>query len=316
MRKLAPIVLFVYNRPWHTEKTINALVSNELASSSELVVFSDGPKDQEANKDVHKVRALLKDIPGFKSVKIVERTENLGLAESIVRGVSEVIDKYGKVIVLEDDIVTSPAFLTFMNDSLFFYEHKKEVWHISGWNYPIELPGESQVFFWRIMNCWGWATWADRWRHYKKEPLRLIDSLDDSDKRNFDVGGQGFFWDQVTANAKGEINTWAIFWYATIFENKGMCLTPKKSYVYNSGLDGSGINCGKAGHFSTDALNTQKNLRLNPIVEESAISVLLLEQFLKKNFSSRLARFKKLFKRFIINNMVRCVTHSHTHAHT
>lgn len=159
----SPVIIFVYNRLNHTKQTIEALAQNKLAAETDIIIYSDGPKTAIVETKVDELRKYLKKITGFKSITINERKENLGLAKSIVAGVSEVISQHGKVIVLEDDIVTSPFFLTFMNKALDHFENVERVWHISGWNYPIDSSDLDDVFFWRAMNCWGWATWADRW---------------------------------------------------------------------------------------------------------------------------------------------------------
>ena len=164
----APIVLFVYNRPWHTKQTIDALKNNYLANESELYIYSDAPKHSQDISSVQEVRNYIKSINGFKNIKIIYRKRNYGLADSIIDGVTEIVNKYGKIIVLEDDIVTSPHFLQFINDALIYYEEVNEVWHISGWNYPIQPINLHDTFLWRVMNCWGWATWANRWQYFEK----------------------------------------------------------------------------------------------------------------------------------------------------
>ena len=185
---LAPIVLFVYNRPWHTKQTIEALQKNELAKDSELFIYSDAPKNKEAEKQVKEVRDYIKTISGFKKVTIIEREKNYGLAKNIIEGVTEIVNKYGKVIVLEDDLITSPYFLRFMNEALNFYENEEKVWHISGWNYPIDTNGLGDAFLWRLMNCWGWATWANRWKYYEKDVDKLIASFTKRDIKRFNLG--------------------------------------------------------------------------------------------------------------------------------
>ena len=300
-----PIVLFVYNRPWHTRQTVEALRKNELADQSDLIVFSDAPKGIDTDSKVQEVRSYLKTISGFKSVRVVEREENWGLAESIIQGVTEVVNQYGKVIVLEDDIVTSPAFLQFMNQALNFYERQKEVWHISGWSSPIATEGLGDVFLWRAMNCWGWATWVDRWQQFEKKPAVLIEHWSADEKCRFDLDGSGLFWNQVEANASGKINTWAIFWYATIFQNNGLCLNPAVSYVDNIGHDGSGVHCGSDnGHRSTD-LCTSKQLNFITEYEESEVAVVRIIEFykrLKKPFHVRLVN--KISRMLLSRNLV------------
>ena len=174
---LAPIVLFVYNRPWHTKQTVEALQKNELSSESELFIYSDASKNKEAEEKVQEVREYIRTIDGFKKVTIIEREKNWGLANSIIDGVTKVVNEYGKIIVLEDDLVTSPYFLKFMNESLEFYKNEKKVWHISGWNYPIFKEQKCGTFLWKKMNCWGWSTWKDRWQYFEKNPENLLKNL-------------------------------------------------------------------------------------------------------------------------------------------
>ncbi len=198
----SPVVLFVYNRPWHTRKTIEALKENELAKESRLYIYSDAPKTPDEEKNVSEVRGYLRTIEGFRNIEIIEREENQGLARNIITGVSTIINEHKKVIVLEDDIVTSPEFLTFMNRALDYYENNEKVWHISGWNYPITPDGIGDVFFWRVMNCWGWATWEDRWRYFEKDPENLINTFSKNDISRFDLDDSGIFWSQVIENAR------------------------------------------------------------------------------------------------------------------
>ncbi len=278
---LAPVVLFVYNRPWHTKQTVKALQKNVYARESELFIYSDGPNNEEAEEKVREVREYIKTINGFKKIIIFEREKNWGLAENIVDGVTEIINKYGKIIVLEDDLVTSPYFLKFMNEALEFYKNEKKVWHISGWNYSIEIDGLDDVFLWRVMNCWGWATWADRWKYYERNIDKIIESFSEQDIYRFNLDGTHNFWEQVIGNKKGEINTWAIFWYATIFKNNGLCLNPSKSFVQNIGHDGSGVNCGQSDVYKINICTNDKIQFLKKI-EENKLAV----ERIKKNYKS------------------------------
>ncbi|EHI9274465.1 glycosyltransferase [Vibrio vulnificus] len=265
---LAPIILFVYNRKDHTQQTIQALQKNKLAEQSDLIIYSDGPKSAKAISQVQEVRDYLKTINGFKSVKLIERDENWGLAENIIDGVSEIVNQYGKVIVMEDDIVTSPTYLLFMNQSLDLYENEKKIWHISGWNYPLADGCNTDAFFWRVMNCWGWATWNDRWQYFNKDPQKLIDKWKDEDIHRFNVDGTHDFWSQVLNNQSGKLNTWAIFWYATIFTNNGLCLNPYQSYVKNIGNDGTGENCGKVDIYSKEINSSEIKRWPNRVLED------------------------------------------------
>jgi len=223
---------------------VEALRKNEFVSISDLFIYSDGPRDESAKEKVDEVRAYIKTISGFKSVNIIERNTNWGLAANIINGVTEIINKYGKIIVLEDDLITSPYFLKFMNDALEFYKNYKKVWHIAGWNYPINTDGLEDIFLWRVMNCWGWATWADRWKYFEKNTDNLISNFSKEDIKRFNLEGAENFWNQIKANKERRIDTWAIYWYASIFKNNGLCLNPAVSHVINIGMDGSGQHCG------------------------------------------------------------------------
>jgi GR25 family glycosyltransferase involved in LPS biosynthesis len=283
VNKLAPIVLFTYNRLWHTQQTVEALQKNELAEESELFIYSDGGKDEKSWEMVKEVRQYLKTIGGFKNITIIEQERNLGLADSIISGVTKIIKEYGKIIVLEDDIVTSQYFLRFMNNALDFYEKKGKVWHISGWNYSLSNEKSNDTFLWRGMNCWGWATWADRWKYYKRNTTELIKSFSVADIYKFNFDGTHNSWSQVIANYENKINTWAIYWYATIFCHDGLCLNPTLSFVKNIGFDGSGTHCVKTSTQQQDLLNHQKDVLFPEKLEENIIKLDKIKLFYYQN---------------------------------
>lgn len=298
---MAPVVLFVYARLGHTMKTIQALLANDCASETDLIVYSDAPKDESAVSHVSSVREYIRSVSGFKSVTIFERNVNFGLAKNIVDGVGAVVEKYGQVIVLEDDIVTSPKFLLFMNRALEIYSADRRVWHISGWNYPIDPAGLGDVFLWRAMNCWGWATWKDRWEKFEKNPERLIRTWNRDKKMSFDLEDSGVFWSQIERNLSGELNSWAIFWYATIFENNGLCLNPSVSYVYNIGNDGSGVNCGRTNIYSPLSVNLKATFKTSVEVKESSLAVSRIRHFYKLQERSLLSRVMARFNRIVLS---------------
>ncbi len=240
----APVALFVYKRPDHTRRTLAALAKNELAQETDLIVFSDAPAHSDDEAAVEETRKIIANQTGFRSVICHERETNAGLATNIIQGVSAMCKVHGRVIVMEDDLVTAPGFLRYMNDALTRYESEKRVWHISGWNYPLAQTGAADAYFWPTMNCWGWATWADRWAQFHKDPAALLESWRSRQIRDFNQMDREDFWRQVEMNADGRKNTWAIFWYAKIFESGGLCLNPWVSFVENIGLDGTGENSG------------------------------------------------------------------------
>ena len=239
----APVVLFIYKRPEHTQKTIQSLAANHGAAETELIIFADAGRGQGDHDAVAATRQVAAAASGFKSVELIERAENFGLARNIEAGVSAVMDRYGRAIVLEDDIETSAGFLDYMNAALSQYQDEPRVWHISGWNYDIDPVGLPDQFFWPVMNCWGWASWADRWQHFNRNPERLAREWTQAQRHAFNLDGAHDFFEQVEDNVSGHIHTWAVFWYATIFEADGLCLNPTTSFVRNIGLDGSGEHC-------------------------------------------------------------------------
>lgn len=254
---LAPIIIFVYNRPDHVKKMIENLVQCELASNSDLYIYSDGARSEKDEIAVQKVREFCKTIYGFRSLNIIQRDKNLGLAANIIDGVTDVVNRHGTVIVMEDDLIVHQQFLLYMNKCLNKFENNKNIWHVSGWNYPINDHGLTDIFLTRIMNCWGWATWKDRWMYFEKKPEKLIKVFNKKMIREFDIENSGVFWSQVINNLHERMNTWAIFWYATIFLNKGLCVNPKISLVTNIGHDGSGTHKSQAENIYSPILRTQ-----------------------------------------------------------
>lgn len=251
MRNLSPIILFTYNRPWHTRQTIEALQQNFLALQSDLIIYSDAPKNNIAIDQVQQVRAYLKNISGFKSIKIIEQQQNLGLATSIISGVTEIVNTYGKVIVLEDDMVTSPYFLNYMNDALCHYKDCAEVFGITGFAYPLDCQYLPDTYFMKDEGCWGWATWSRAWNFFEKDTHSLINTFTPSMINEFNFDSTTNFWSQVLLNHQGEINTWAIYWYATIFLNNGLFLHPRQTFIQNIGHDGSGVHCSNTNEFNS-----------------------------------------------------------------
>jgi len=176
---------------------------------------------------------------------LLNEEKNWGLADNIINGVTKIVNEYGKIIVLEDDLVTSPYFLKFMNEALEIYKNEPRVMHISGYNYPINQDGLDDMFFLKPTSCWGWATWDRAWKYYKKDPNYYINVFTKEMIYDFNLSNSYRYFDQIIQNNKGKINTWAIFWYASSYLQDGLSLHPKESYVRNIGHDGRGVHCEK-----------------------------------------------------------------------
>jgi hypothetical protein len=302
--KLAPIVLFVYDRPWHTTKTIEALKSNKLAEQSDLFVFSDGPKDDQDTEQVSKVRKFVKTISGFRTIKIIKRDQNLGLANSIIDGVNQVIQKCGRVIVLEDDIITSPTFLTYMNKLLDKYEDNQQVYSITGYNFPkklISIPDDypCDIYFSPRAGSWSWATWKNRWQTADWEVKDFNEFINNKEmQKQFNRGG-----DDMTRMLKqqmdGKIDSWAIRWCYTLFKNDAWCIYPTKSYVNNIGLDGSGVHCGKSKtkKYQHQELNRKINLNLPSTIIKNEDIILAFREIYQTTIFKKITAKIKLFIR-------------------
>jgi hypothetical protein len=246
----APVILFVYARPEHTERTLDGLAANRLAAETDVHIFADAPRPGDEGRAAQVAKVIARPWP-FRSVRVEHRERNLGLADNIVAGVGELLAAHESVIVLEDDIVTSPDFLTFMNDCLVRYRDERAVWHVNGWTYPVGHNDAGTAYFTPLMECWGWATWADRWRHFERRPEALVGRWDRRKRRAFNLGGAYDYWFDIMRNHWGVVRTWAVFWYATIFEHGGLCISPPCSLTANIGIDGSGENSGARDVFAT-----------------------------------------------------------------
>lgn len=241
---LSPIVLFVYKRTWHLTQTVDALQKNFLAQNSDLFIYSDGPKNNSEVSTIGEIRSYLKTINGFKSISINERPENIGLANSIILGVTEILEKYGKIIVMEDDLISSPNFLTFMNTALNFYKDNKNIFSISGYNYPISIPKEYKDSVYIAYRCssWGWGTWKNRWEKVDWQIKDYKDFLDNPDEqKKFSRGGEDLV-DMLEYQMKCYIDSWAIRWCYAHYKNNAYCLYPTISKIKNIGLDRSGTH--------------------------------------------------------------------------
>jgi hypothetical protein len=288
----APIALFVYNRLSHTRLTVESLQKNSLASQSDLIIFSDAAKTDAPKEAVCAVRKYIYQIDGFKSITIVERETNFGLAQSIIDGVTSVANQYGRVIVLEDDLVTSQYFLKYMNDGLNVYEKEDDVVSIHGYVYPIDnLP---ETFFLKGADCWGWATWKDRWAMFEPDGAKLLDALKRrSLTKRFDFNGTYGFTQMLADQISGKNNSWAIRWYASAFLNNKYTLYPGKSLVLNIGNDGSGTHCNETSAFSSDLYNAVVDVS-TITVEDKQPALLAFEHYFRKQKGGFIRHFLRV----------------------
>lgn len=261
--KLAPIALFVYNRPEHTRLVIDSLLKNDLSQHTTLYIFADGPKLNATAAEIEKInstRQLIKTIKGFKEIFINESPENKGLADSIIKGVTSVVNQYDKIIVLEDDIVVSPFFLEYMNKGLEVYENVSNVYSINGYMFNIDSDKTEAVLSPLATSSWGWATWKDKWMVYDSS-LRYKSLI----QQNKSLATRFNFSEYDYAKMLDVNSSWAIKWYYSVFLRHGLGLFPTKTLVKNIGADGSGTH---------ETLSQTKNDKLSDL----PISVKLKEE--------------------------------------
>ncbi|TCD03307.1 glycosyltransferase family protein [Pedobacter psychroterrae] len=252
MNQTAPIVLFVYNRLDHTRKTLQALQENNLAEESELYIFSDGPKDIAAATSVSTLRSYLTSVTGFKKIHIRLRETNFGVDDNIIQGVTEVVNRHGRVIVLEDDLVTSPWFLQYMNEGLNYYETNEDVISIHGYIYPVTV-SLKQSFFLKGADCWGWATWKKEWKLFEADGSILLRQIEARGlQEEFDFNNTYPYTKALEQQAIGNTKEWDIRWYASAFLLNKLTLYPGKSLVHNIGNDGSGTHCGDSEEYDVE----------------------------------------------------------------
>lgn len=245
MKDLSPIVLFVYNRPDLAMQTVESLQKNEQAKDSLLYIFSDGPRNEAAASGVEATRNYLKTIDGFKDVMINASPVNKGLGKSIITGVTTILEKHDSAIVLEDDLLSSPDYLTFMNEALQRYEQEKHVYSISGYMPPISLEdrAKTDVCFVPRISSWGWAIWHNRWQQNDWSISSYRDFIRDrSQKQQFSRAGADML--QMLINQiEGKANAWAIRCdYNRFLQGDKFTVYPCISKIFNIGTDGRGTN--------------------------------------------------------------------------
>ena len=295
MQNLAPIALFVYNRPQHTERTIKFLQENDLAGKSNLFIFSDGAKSKSEEENVTKVRALINQVEGFKSVKVFERKENSGLANSVIEGVTKLIKDYDQVIVLEDDLITSPHTLSYFNDALNRYRDEEKVMHIGAYMYPLKAEDLPQSFFYRAATSWGWATWGRAWKNFEPNIDTLIKQFDKKKKSAFSIENKMNFWKQMLEFKKGKNNSWAIRWYASIFLKGGLTLNPSQSLVNNIGHDGTGVHSGINDIYNV-VINPKPITEFPEVIDEDKKAYQVIKSFLSTRKGNMVLRVKRFVR--------------------
>lgn len=267
---VSPVVVFAYDRPEHLKQTLVSLANNDLAGESVLYVYCDGAREwggesdkQESKENVNYIskrygdmycakeqydkyieqvqltRQVAHNQVGFKEVHVVEREKNIGLADNIVSAVTEIVNRYGRVIAFEDDIVSSRGCLTYLNDALELYKNDEQVMHVSAWMYPNKGQFPTTFFYDSPYPAGGWATWQRAWRHFNPDTADHVAYWQDK-WNEFDIEGGDYLSRQLIGNLNGTLKTWYIKWYSSMRRMDGLCLYPGMSMSNNIGWDNSG----------------------------------------------------------------------------
>lgn len=266
MENLAPIIVFAFNRSDSLARLIKSLLLNSEAAKSDLFLYVDGPRpgNKKDAKNVKEVRDYASTINGFRSVTLKFSECNKGLGPSLIRGITEIINKYGKAIVIEDDLQVTSNFLFYMNKGLCRYEYVERVFSICGYSNAVHPRKEYNfnTYFCTRSSSWGWATWKDRWNSIDWE----LNNLDGYHRQagKFNKWGGSDCWHMLTDWKKGKNSSWAIrFCFAQFLQNK-LSLFPIKSLVSYGGNDGRGTNSRKYSRMKFDIDTTQSKVFTYP----------------------------------------------------
>jgi len=296
---LSPILLFVYNRPAHTRRCIESLLKNTLATESELFIYADGAKDTTQQEAINEVRNYIRSISGFRHITLIERNENWGLARNIIDGVTTQVNRYGKVIVLEDDLIVAPYFLTFMNEALETYKDEPKVGHIQACDFTKD-PKLPETFLIRWTGSWGWGTWDRSWKHFNPDGKALLQELEAQKLTyTFDFNGKYGFTRMLRRQIEGKNNSWAIRWNASLFLKDILSLNVGRSLVQNEGFDGSGTNCGGGGLYASNLhLAPLPVHKITPITENMEARQAFIRYYARTNsfWAKAIRRIKRTLK--------------------
>ena len=296
---LAPICLFVFERHIHTKKVLDFLALNDEAIESDLYVYCDGIPDKSSEiriENIQKTREIVSRENRFNSVTIKIHKNNLGLANSIIFGVSEICNIYEKVIVIEDDILVSPSFLKYMNDGLKIYNSYKSIGAICAFMYPINVKNEfPETFLLSYNSCWGWATWSSVWKNVNFDGKYLLDIISKNNtKREFNFNNTCPHVKMLKQQINGKNNSWAIRWAAFLHINNLFSVFPKKSLVKNIGFDGTGVHSGNQLGYQIDLFNDPIQVVIIDINENIFVRKTLEKFFKRNNSKNRILQIKRI----------------------
>jgi hypothetical protein len=294
----APVAIFTYNRPAHTKRLLECLAECENLDKSHVSIYCDGAKHADHINSVKETRHIISELAPAHA-KLIERKKNLGLAQSVITGVTELCKEYGRVIVLEDDLVLSPHALSYLNNALNRYSEEERVMHISAYMYPVKSK-LSQPFFYREATCWGWATWDRAWKYFEPDAEKLVNEIEEQGLRyEFNIEDSMYFYQMLCKQRDGVLDSWGIRWYASIFRSGGLALHPPYSLVQNLGFDGSGVHCNIDTRFEVE-LGKGPILQYPREIKESRAALrAMIEYRYNTAGKGRMGPLRKRLRRFL-----------------
>lgn len=297
-------MVFAHRRPDHVRRTLDALAQNYGADQTNVTVICDGPRRPDEATACHAVVREAEQVRPFNTITVERHDSNLGLARSIIEGVSQMLAQHERIIVLEDDIVTSPAFLTYMNEALERYSADDRVISIHGYSYPTEI---QEPFFLKGADCWGWATWRRGWKHFDPDGASLLQRLrEQALTDHFDFNGAYLYTRMLEDQIAGRNDSWAIRWYASALLASKLTLYPGQSLVHNIGNDGSGTHGGATNRFEGQLAQQAPDLS-GLVVEESAAARSAFERYFQERDGRSPVRPLDLLMSRILQNLSRMV---------
>jgi hypothetical protein len=309
---LAPIILFVYSRPSHTEKALEALSRNAEAKDSILYIYADGPKEAVCAKELEKIkrtREIIRQKKWCGEVHLIESSVNKGLANSVIDGTTEIVNKFGSVITLEDDVVVSNLFLEYMNEGLKRYAEEEKVYMIAGYNFPIPgIKPANRSFFGPLTTTQAWGTWSRAWKYFDPHASGYAELKTNSNLRcKFNLDDCFDYTSMLIAQMEtNTISSWAIRWWWTVFKRKGLVLFPDKSLVKNIGWDGSGRHSGDNNPYEDFEWNSRYGIKKFPLkVKVSTKRFNQLKNYLKKKKPSKKDSLFSNLPRKVLNRILK-----------
>ena len=283
---LAPIVIFAYNRPEHLKRCLDSLQSNFEFDKSQVYLYLDGPKDKSDHTKQLLIKKYIEELKVSLNleIKTFYRQKNNGLSASITKGLSEVFRDHESAIIVEDDLEVSPYFLNFLNNGLLKYREQLKVGSIHGFSYDLNITSSTNYFL-RGGDCWGWATWKNRWELFESEGSKLLNDFENNPnlKHEFNLNGAYPYFEMLERQSKGQVDSWAIRWHASLFLANKLTLYPSSTLVKNCGFDGSGTHLNNNFNFPKE-LSLKSNALGDIEIIESKEALDKLKKFLRNQY--------------------------------